>query len=313
MKRVFGAKVLPVQRETSLRKAREFNMSHGRDFYKVAVNQNGDVLGKTVMGTIINQSVDLRTARPKDIVDVPFEITVGQSLRDFWQAGFYSYDRISSSTPFARSLGLQDQVIPFHLMLFLSGAMSHADSANYQVGFHNAVYHWPAFAGDTFKKRFVIRKLRTTSDDKRSVVTIHCQLSNQRDVVVFSCEKTMMFPFRVQPSVEEVSAAEVAHKSFLLDHLVQQASALQERGSQTLHALRPGQLLLHTLTRPLTLTHSMQLASLVRLTHSRHFDTRTYSADQLLVPGGLVLGLTCSLAARDLHEVSVFLQFTLIR
>eukprot|EP01032_Pedospumella_encystans_P026840 gene26840-30338_t len=124
-----------------------------------------------------------------------------------------------------------------------SVSSSPADPASCQVGFHNAVYHWPTFAGDTFKKRFVIRKLCTTSDDKRPDVTIHCQLSNQRDVLVISFEKTMMFPFR--------------------------ASALQ--------------LLLHTLSGPLSLTHSMQLASLVCLTHGGHFDTLMYPADQLLV------------------------------
>lgn len=36
-------------------------------------------------------------------------MTVSHSLRDFWQSAFYSHDRINTSTPFARSLGLQDQ------------------------------------------------------------------------------------------------------------------------------------------------------------------------------------------------------------
>jgi hypothetical protein len=45
-------------------------------------------------------------------------------------------------------------------MLFLAGSMSHADHAKLQTGFHNAKYHWPAFAGDTFKKKFVIKSVR---------------------------------------------------------------------------------------------------------------------------------------------------------
>ena len=36
-------------------------------------------------------------------------------------------------------LGFQDQVLPFSLMLFLTGSMSHADSAVVQVAFKNAV------------------------------------------------------------------------------------------------------------------------------------------------------------------------------
>jgi len=47
----------------------------------------------------------------------------------------------------------------------------------------------------------------------------------------------------------------------------------------------------------------MQLATLARLTHERHFNTRLFRREELFIPGGLVLGLTLSLASRDLHEV----------
>lgn len=261
---------------------------------------------KYVRREIIDQSVDLRTARPGDTIDVPYEVTVNPSLRDFWQSAFYSYDRINTSTPFARSLGLPEQILPFNLMLFLAGSMSHADQAKLQIGFSNAVYHWPGFSGDTFKKRFIIRKLRTTSNQHSSIFTIHCQLKNQHDQVVFSCEKTMLYPFKIPASVEEVSEVEEAQSYTFLDYIVRHAHILQAKGSQTLSPLRAGQLLLHTLARPLTVTHTMQLASLARLTHERHFDTRKYAPEDLLVPGGLVLGLTCSLTARDLHEVRPF-------
>ena len=52
------------------------------------------------------------------IANVPYELTISQAFRDFWQSAFYSHDRINTSTPFARSLGLQDQSLPFSLMLF---------------------------------------------------------------------------------------------------------------------------------------------------------------------------------------------------
>lgn len=288
-----------------------FSSGREHDFYKVTTlgASNGDA--KYVQGEIIDQSVDLRAARPGDVIDVPYEVTVNSSLRDFWQSAFYSYDRINTSTPFARSLGLPDQVLPFNLMLFLAGSMSHADQARLQIGFRNAVYHWPGFSGDTFQKRFIIRKLRTTSKKENSVFTIHCQLKNQHDQVVFSCEKTMLYPFKIPPSAEEVPEVEEAQDGAFLDYIVRHAHILQAKGSQTLSPLRPGQLILHTLSRPLTLTHTMQLASLARLTHERHFDTRKYAHEELLVPGGLVLGLTTSLAARDLHEVTSVLTIGL--
>lgn len=280
---------------------KRFSSGREHDFYKVTTPGYSTMGDKYVKGEIIDQSLNLQTVRPGDTIDVPYEVTVSPSLRDFWQSAFYSYDRINTSTPFARSLGLPEQVLPFNLMLFLTGSMSHADQAKLQIGFTNAVYHW--FAGDTFKKRFVIRKLRTTSKQESSVFSIHCQLKNQLEQVVFSCEKTMLYPFKIPPSAEEVPASEDAQDYSFLEYIVRHAHILQAKGSQTLSPLRPGQLLLHTLSRPLTLTHCMQLASLARLTHERHFDTRKYGHDELLVPGGLVLGLTCSLTARDLHEV----------
>eukprot|EP01040_Poterioochromonas_malhamensis_P014875 gene14875-16553_t len=238
-------------------------------FYRVSEVDNHSpndekpsLFSNVIRGEIIDNAVDLKHVRPGETIEVPYEVTVSHSFRDFWQSAFYSHDRINTSTPFARSLGLQDQVVPFSLMLFLAGSMSHADHAKLQVGFSKAQYHWPAFAGDTFKKSFIIRKLRSTSDKRHSIFTIHCQLVNQRGVVVFTCEKTMLFPFEVPPSEVVISPPPETKKSDFLDHLVRQAEILQEKGSQTLTTLRPGQLILHTLTRPLSETHSMQLATL---------------------------------------------------
>ena len=181
--------------------------------------------------------------------------------------------------------------------------MSHADHAKLQVGFKRAKYHWPAFAGDTFKKKFIIRSLRSTSDKRHSIITINCQLTNQRGVVVFTCDKSMLFPFEVPPSQVEVPSNSDSLGDSFLNHIIDKSDVLQGLGSQTLASVRPGQLILHTLTRPLSETHSMQLATLARLTHERHFNTRLFRREELFIPGGLVLGLTCSLSSRDLHEV----------
>jgi hypothetical protein len=258
-------------------------------FYKVNRQDNKpyEPPSLTVKGEIIDHAVDMRNVRPGETIEIPYEVTISHSLRDFWQSAFYSHDRINTSTPFARSLGLQDQVVPFNLMLFLAGSMSHADLAKLQVGYSNAIYHWPAFAGDTFKKQFKILSLRSTSGNRNSVFTINCKLINQRNLMVFSCEKTMLFPFVVAPSEVEI-AVEKEQKNEFLEHLILQAQTLQSIGSQTLTSLRAGQLILHTLTRPLTLTQTMQLANLARLTHEKHFNTKKFRREELLVPGGLV-------------------------
>lgn len=304
---------------TFLRNNRVSERRFSSQFYKVAGNVSEfqrnpeSTCNHSVVGEIIDHVVDLKNARPGETIDLPYELTVASSMRDFWQSAFYSHDRINTSTPFARSLGFQSEVIPFGLMLFLASSMSHVDYAKLENGHSNAKYLWPVFAGDTLKKRFIILSLRPTSDGRHSIYRIHCEMKNQRGVVVFTCEKTMLFPFHVvRPSEIQVKEPSLTEKNDFLDHLIQKADVLQTLGSQTLTSLRPGQLIIHTLTRPLSETQCMQLSSLARLTHERHFNTRLFRRDEMFVPGGLVLGLTCSQASRDLHEVQQQLSCLLL-
>lgn len=270
------------------------------EFYSI----NGEMnFGEAIKGEILDHTIDFTKLRPGDVIDVPYEVTISNSVRDLWHSAFYCHDRINTSTPFARTLHLQDQVLPFSLMLFLAGSMSHADHAKLQIGFAYGVYHWPAFAGDTFRKRFVLRSLRPTSNGRETIAKIACELRNQRDVNLFTCEKQMLFPFRLASSDYIVPVTEEMKGESFLNHLADSSEKLNELGSHTLSSLRPGQLILHTFSRPLSDTLTMQLATLARLTHDRHFNTRKYRTDEILVPGGLIYALTCSLASRDLHEV----------
>ena len=47
----------------------------------------------------------------------------------------------------------------------------------------------------------------------------------------------------------------------------------------------------------------MQLSTIARINHDRHFNSRKYSREEMLVPAGLLLAMTTSMASRDLHEV----------
>ncbi|GMH74930.1 hypothetical protein TrLO_g2017 [Triparma laevis f. longispina] len=255
-------------------------------------------------GEVIDLAVNLQSTRPGDLIEVPYELTVSSSFTEFWHSAFYCHDRINTSTPFARKLGLQDQVLPFSLMLFLTGSMSHADAAKVQVGFNNAYYHWPGFAGDTFTKKFQVKNIRNTSDGAHSVITFKCELINQRGRVCMSADKTMMFEFAsLAPSNVSLPDEEMDTHRFK-NHLLSKAEVLGELGSHSLASLRPHQLIVHTMCRALSLTQSQQLASLARLTHERHFDSSKFQpTTEMFVPGGLVLGLAMSASARDLHEI----------
>lgn len=72
-----------------------------------------------VKGHQIDHAVDLMSLRPGDRLDIPYELTVSETMQEFWHAAFYSQDRIHTSRPFCRNMGLQDRVIPFSLALFL--------------------------------------------------------------------------------------------------------------------------------------------------------------------------------------------------
>jgi len=186
---------------TSLRKFAKVSKPFGAvrnmaSFYNAYQPPTDGFFGSSIKGEVIDNAVDIKQIRPGQRIDVPYEVTISSAMRDFWQSAFFTHDRMFTSTPFARALGLQDQTLPFGLMLFLAGSMSHADRAKVQVGFGNAHYHWPAFAGDTFKKSFVIRSLRSTSDKRQSIFTIECELINQRGIKVFSCEKKHVVSFR---------------------------------------------------------------------------------------------------------------------
>ena len=297
-------RMMPVLHQAARGCSSTQNPAGGEEFFKINSANEGKFGDKeSVVGAVVDNAVDISKVRPGEVIDVPYELTISQAFRDFWQSAFYSHDRINTSTPFARSLGLQDQSLPFSLMLFMAESMSHADHAKIQTGFSKARYHWPAFAGDTLKKRFVIQSCRNTSDGNYSVVDIYCEMKNQRGMVVFTCVKSMMFPFAVPASEVKVGTPKASDNTDFLDHLVKRLETLQDLGTQTLSSLRPGQLILHTLTRPLNETHAMQLATMARVTHERHFNKRLYRADELVIPGGLVVGLTTSLASRDLHEV----------
>jgi len=118
-----------------------------------------------------------------------------------------------------------------------------------------------AFVGDTFKKRYKILSLRTTSKGVNSVFRVECEMINQRNISVFSCEKTMMFPFTVAPSEVEVPSSFFEKDDSFLSHLITEAEALSKLGSQTLSSVRPGQLILHNLVRPISHSYSMQVAT----------------------------------------------------
>lgn len=131
------------------------------------------------------------------------------------------------------------------------------------------------------------------------IIQFTCDLINQRGRTCMRADKRLLFEFPVAES--KAIARPNPEAPLFRNHVLSKAAVLGE--SHSLAPLREGQLILHTMHRSLSQSQSQQLASLARLTHERHFDTRKYEKEELLIPAGLVLGLVMSAASRDLHEI----------
>ena len=77
-------------------------------------------------------------------------------------------------------------MLPMSLMLFLTGSMTHADSAKVQLGYRKATYHWPAFAKDSFTRSFTLINKRDTS-----VRSLTCSLFFKTEVSAGLCVHSM--------------------------------------------------------------------------------------------------------------------------
>lgn len=257
-----------------------------------------------MIGESVSQNLDLSQASIGQVIDVPYETTVGESQQMLWMSTFQIHDRLYTSTPFAHMLNLPSHVLPFGMILFKAISMSHVDEARevLDISFDNAVYIRPAYAGDTLKQSFTIKHLKNTSNGKDLIVTVGCELTNQRNQLIFAVDKQMLFP-GVQSPPSRLSPAPLSApekpRSPLLSHILYNSDHLPSNNS--LAQLRPGQLLLHSTSRPIGASN-MSLSTLFRWTHPSIFNVQRYKQEELVVPGGLILAGTIAASSRGLFE-----------
>ena len=73
----------------------------------------------------------------------------------------------------------------------------------------------------------------------------------------------MIFPFSVPQSEVQLPPTITEKADSLLTHLISRSDTLQNLGSQTLTSVKPGQLLLHTLSKPISQSYAMQVLILI--------------------------------------------------
>ncbi len=183
--------------------------------------------------------------------------------------------------------------------------MGHVDESRevLDIGFENATYIRPAYAGDTLKQHFTIKHLQNTSNRKNCIVTVGCELTNQRNQLIFSVDKAMLFP-GVQAPAHNVSAKPETKpekpRSHLLSHILYNCDNLPTTNS--LAPLREGQLILHSTSRPIGSSTNMSLSTLFRWAHPSIYNLKRYKEEEILVPGGMILAGAIASSSRALFE-----------
>jgi acyl dehydratase len=246
----------------------------------------------------MERAVDVSQCSIGDTIEVPYEITVSEAWMTLWQSCFYQHDRLYTSVPFAKSLGFQTHPLPFALLLFKTVSMSHVDSTKevLDLGFDNAVYHRPVYPGQTFRKQYSIKGLRTTTDSKGTVATIRCELYNTDHEVVFSVDKQMLFYGQVNEfnKGERPSYKDKIPESLFLKYLLEQADRLPINSH--LAAVEPGQLILHDYSKCLGRSMTASLTCLNRMTHPMLYDTHRWKESEIVVSRlGLIYDNGCRL------------------
>jgi acyl dehydratase len=254
-----------------------------------------------------NFILNLNQAYVGQHLETGYEMTMGDGWRELWASCYYSPSRLYASDSFAtRLFGFKSMLLPFNFLLNQAVGMSHVDETRevLDLGFTNGVYVRPAYAGDTFKKQFVIKSISPSTNSKSTIVTFQCNLMNvnQNDAVVFTVDKTMMF--RGELDSNKSTSPPSRNLRMVHSHVLEtvKSSAWNLFSDSPTSSLYGGQLLLHGLARPLGRSASMSLSSLFGMTHPTIFNLSNYGEQGLIVPGALVLSMALSNASRELHE-----------
>lgn len=256
---------------------------------------------------------------PGGVIDNPYEMTITEGMLDLWMQSFYTHNPADTSSVYASMLGRCSQgrmPIPFMMVLYLCVSMSDTHGAIYHLGFRNARQIRPIQTGDTVRQKITMISVRNTQDGRRSVVTTLRELIDVNSgEVVFRTNKLEMYANQpadfgaLEPVVR--SDDEQTHSDPLLSASV--------AGWKNTHALRanwdgygfsklsvaPGDILLHSFTRPLGITANLALSTRFCVTHPIHLDHKRFDQGDglgVVVSGGLVISLILGAAARDFND-----------
>ncbi len=248
----------------------------------------------------------------------PWEVTIDGGAIALLQASFLESNALYASSVWARELGFRDRPLSPLLCLNLGLSFSVHDVSEQAIAhlaYLDVRFPEPGYAGDTVRARSTVLGAKPASSGDRGVVHVRTVLENEHGAVLCAFERKALVR---AGKLEARPASRGAAQSLdgrptpelkTLDPLppplrVSRAWAPRSGLPGYLDDFSAGQVYAHDAGHTVGESEHMQLTLLLRNSHPLHFD-EVYSKENSfqktrVVYGGLVLGWTLSLTARDL-------------
>ncbi len=249
---------------------------------------------------------------PGDVFRHPWEVTLDGGVIAFCAASFMEAMPVCTSDPFAQSLGFTGRVV--HPLVLLNFGLSFSvldvsEQAIAHLAYIDVRYPNPAYVGDTITAATEVLGTKLAGSGDRGTVHVRTTLWNQDNVPVCVFERMALIPNgKVEGSplapVKDFGIPQaVTRYPVLLDDAKFGANANAAYFGGYYEDFATGDVIVHDIGRTVGVSEHMQLTTVFRNTHPLHFDakyceTRSFAKDRV-VYGGLVLGFTHALAARD--------------
>lgn len=274
----------------------------------------------SVKGKTIQYGLDFRNAFAGQIIESPYETTIDESWITNWQSMVQTGNPLETSLKFCHTIGLENRLVPFQLLVNLGLCLvveSFSESSLFHLGISNVVYEKPVFPKDTLRSLMIIDDIVPASNKKYTVFKTRMILVNQYGEVVVSMNRNSLFPY-ISPSNIPNNSVQEKHPDENLffqetdfsfrDTLLKSVKKIKKSGFQKPHSFKNGDLVLHSLARPMGLSNSLAYSTLYKNTHPLHINNARFGMDGLVVCGGFIIPIIHSSASRDIrfaidHEI----------
>ncbi|MCZ7582007.1 MAG: MaoC family dehydratase [Deltaproteobacteria bacterium] len=240
----------------------------------------------------------------------PWEVTLDEGVLAFCAASFMETSPIYSSDLYAIGCGFKRRLV--HPLVLLNFGLSFSvldvsEQAIAHLAYIDVRFPNPAYFGDTITAASEVLGTKLSGSGDKGTVHVRTTVWNQDKAGGVRFERMALIPKgKVEGSVRRpwngaVPRAERRYPAALNSLDLTKLEAPDFSGF--FEDFTEGQIIVHDTGRTVGDTEHMQLTTIFRNTHPLHFDakyceTRSFANDRV-VYGGLVLGFTHAIAARD--------------